>query len=238
MPQLETEIDWSYTCLSLEAQPTDLHSFEKIRETLLNPLPMYFLLGYDAYTCLVIAHRPTLGMRQFFCEAFQQMRTMFPEVIKQAETWPAADDLELVLSASATSQELFVQGHLPSLARSIVAFVGNPEYADPVGRLERVLEILAHHSDQTTILEILRSQSLNDIPPDLRLTVDQVFAFLTCYGARPHHHSPPTKEISLFLNLAEEVVGRILRMTNLVLSSRPLPIPMSTVADFDLSDRF
>ncbi len=67
------------------------------------------------------------------------------------------------------------------------------------------------------------------------LTVDQVFAFLTCYGARPHH-SPPTKEISLFLNLAEEVVGRILRMMNLVLSSRPLPIPMSTVADFDLSD--
>lgn len=197
---------------------------------------MYFLLGYDMYTCLVIAHRPTLGIRQFFREAFQQMRTMFPNAIGGTDAWPTTNDLDLIISVSATSQELFVQGPLPSLARSIVAFVGNPEYADPVGRLKQVLEILGHHSDQTTILDTLRSQSLTDIPSHLRPTADQIFAFLTCYGARPHHHSPFARHVSLFLDLAEEEIKKVLRMSNLILSSRPLPIPMGAMADFDITD--
>lgn len=197
---------------------------------------MYFLLGHDTSTCLVIMHRPILEVSQFITEAFQQLQHIYPEVMDGRQTWPAPEDLERINSASTTPQVVFAQARLPSLARTIVAFVGHPDYAEPVERLKRVLNILSHHHDQTTTLELLRAQSLIDISQDIRPATDRVLAFLLCYAGKTSRRGIPAERISLFLDLDTETVEKILRITNLVLCSRPLPSPMGAVADFDLSD--
>ncbi|KAF9440787.1 hypothetical protein P691DRAFT_68495 [Macrolepiota fuliginosa MF-IS2] len=227
---------WGYICLSLEAYPTGLHDFSRMHKALLNPDPMYFLLGYDTNTCLVIAYRPAMGIQQFFQDAFRQIRDLHPDDIGSKTEWPTKGDLEVLISASETPQGFLDQAYLPSLARTIVAFVGHPDYADPVGRLRWVMEILNQNHDPMEFLELLHSRSLLDIPRSLHLTTSHVLAFLACYGVRSHSHAIPATFISHFLGLAEASVKQVLRLASLVLSSRPLPFPMDAISNFDLSD--
>ncbi|KAF9441108.1 hypothetical protein P691DRAFT_27810 [Macrolepiota fuliginosa MF-IS2] len=207
-----------------------------MHKALLNPDPMYFLLGYDTNTCLVIAYRPAMGIQQFFQDAFRQIRDLHPDDIGSKTEWPTKGDLEVLISASETPQGFLDQAYLPSLARTIVAFVGHPDYADPVGRLRWVMEILNQNHDPMEFLELLHSRSLLDIPRSLHLTTSHVLAFLACYGVRSHSHAIPATFISHFLGLAEASVKQVLRLASLVLSSRPLPFPMDAISNFDLSD--
>lgn len=195
---------------------------------------MYFLLGCEANSCLVVAHQPALTVRSFLSGAFEQMRAMYPQVNASGnQVWPSPEDLEQVVSASGTSQ---LWHHVPSLPRTVVAFVGHPDYADPVARLKRVIAIINNDHDQTTILQLLRQQSISDIPQDVRPLVDRVLAFLVCHAKRTCHHGIPAEYIAFFLGLDNDTVEQILRMANLILSKCPLPFPMGAVTDFDPSN--
>lgn len=204
----------------------------------MNPNPMYFLLGHGANTCLVIAHQPGQGIQTFLSGAFQQIRSLYPFGMAVSTTWPTPDTLERIVSASTISQAVFDQPHLPSLGRAIVAYVGHPEYAEPVARLNRVLEILALHKDQAMVLNHLRRQSASDIPEDIQGSLATFLSFLSCHIVNTRQRAILVKEVSIFFYEKEDQVEGILKRANLILSRQPLPFPVGTVVDLDLPNLF
>lgn len=207
-----------------------------MREALLNPRPMYLLLGYEENTCLVIIYRHEMDVREYLLEAFKQIYTTYSEIIPSQvdSVWPPKQHVDSIISVSG-ERKLYLLNPQASMVRRVVAFVGNPAYADPVGRLEWVVGHLDHPDLVTaSIWDPMYQQSLSITPHvDIPIT-NQVLTFLTTCSV--HYDRLLAQDIARFLMISEKAVEDTLELLNSVVSDSPLPFPLRVVVDFGPAD--
>lgn len=202
---------------------------------------MYFLLGHGINTCLVVAFRPNISMRGFLLDAFQQIRLTHSIPVPEGELWPKPQHLDLIMSTSARSQTAIKFNlNRSSVVRSIMAFVADPEHADPVSRLDWIVEVLSNHRHENALIsDLLRERSLVDVREDIRPIVDRVLSFLMCHVVTRDYDWSKTilvHHLSQFLAIENNAIERALQIVNSFIPSCPLLFPTRLVLDFSFPD--
>lgn len=199
---------------------------------------MYLLLGSHSNSVLTVAYRSDMGVQEFLVSAFERIRHTYSPPVGRNETWPTQTQLDILSSYLESSQPKF-RLNKPSLARSIVSFIADPEHADPSSRLDYVVWILSTSPKTTVVLDALHTRLLSDIPPLLRSSVHRILAFLTCRTVASDQDWTKTvtaRDISRFFNWDYDLTQRSLRMANLIVSKCPLLFSVDVVLDFHEQD--
>ncbi|KAJ3568701.1 hypothetical protein NP233_g5541 [Leucocoprinus birnbaumii] len=225
---------WEYKLISLNTGMSPLCIFWSIREAFLDPRPMYFLLGYETNTCLVIAYRSRMFILQYLSESFSVIRAAYASSFHHdsSDTWPSEDDMTLLTSA-VQEDTAGVQTE-NSLIRSIMTFVANPVYADPKHRLELIVGYLRTHQHErpSRLDEFIHQRYPTPILPHNVHATSRVLASLQTHSVH-HDRQILARDLAQFLGITEHEAEDILLLTNLTVSA--LPFPMRTVAEVALT---
>ncbi|KAF5344160.1 hypothetical protein D9756_011413 [Leucocoprinus leucothites] len=236
---------FSFLCLS----DTTVPGRRRIRETrkaLLDPFAMYFLLGHGSKTCLIIAYRPNISVKQFLTDAFQAIHIAYSGRLPvEGVVWPLPQHVDLIASTSVLPPSS--DSHSPekelslysSMIRLIIAFIADTQHSNPVGRLGWIVEVLSkNYLTRSRIFNLVRKQILDDIPDHNSPLINRILSLLMQYITQGYDWSAPV----LIEDLAEtfmvdcDSVEGVLKTINLLISSRPLLFPLGSVLDFGFSD--
>jgi hypothetical protein len=163
-------------------------------------------------------------------------------------TWPLPHHIDLIASKSIIPQSSISAQHelrlTSSVIYSITAFVADPQHADPMGRLNWIVNLLSSPLRYTRIeiLDLIRKKVLSDIPDHIRPIVNKILLLLMRNLTRDYYDwsAAPILADHLARRVIvvdrEEDVERALRIVNLLISNRPLLFPLGSVLDFGFSD--
>ncbi|KAJ3573380.1 hypothetical protein NP233_g2474 [Leucocoprinus birnbaumii] len=213
----------------------------EVREALLDPLATQFILGHGDKTCLVIAYRRNLSVKEFLVDSFREICSTYSDIIPAM--WPLPQHVDLIESLSVlpplsagSERELRIQ---PSIIRSIVAFVADPQHSDPLERLNWIVQILtSSHYSRSEILNLLRRRVLDQIPNRLYSPITELLSFIMTRIAQGYDWSIPIllQDLTDAVSSDHAVLEDTLAIVNLLVSNRPLLFPLRTVLDFGVFD--
>lgn len=171
-------------------------------------------------------------LERFFRDEFHAIGKRFPA--RTPEQWPSEDDL-IRLATAASGYFAF--------ATSIVDFVGDPNVADPVGRLGVAIAYITGRSRDISpfaTLDILYSGTLHRASPSELSTAMLLISFFLLPSVRFSNVPPSIVVACNILRLSESVVHSSLSRLSALLetppdnaaSARPLKILHSSFEDF------
>ncbi|KAJ3568705.1 hypothetical protein NP233_g5540 [Leucocoprinus birnbaumii] len=226
--------DWNYKTITHRDNIPALRTFWTIRDAFLNPRPMYFLLGYETRTCLVVAFRSKISVRDYLGESFRLFRLSYPKVFAglKPEAWPSQEDLEIISSIS--SKTIIGVDDPSSHIRKVVAFIGNPIFGDPVTQLERIIRSIKGEQDVIGMLYASYKYNLSRFSPAGIRAFKEIVIVLQTYPTNHRYHIL-IQEVVPWLSgtLSGNDTNDILQLLNSMMSSIPLLFPVKEIIDVD-----